>query len=50
MRPNVAVTEFLYAHDHAPKSHRWCASMMGALPKTAPNSELSPLHLIDCLL
>jgi integrase/recombinase XerD len=29
MHPSAAVTEFLYAHDHAAKSHRWYAAMLG---------------------
>lgn len=29
MRPEVAVTEFLYAHEHAEKTHTWYASMLG---------------------
>lgn len=29
MRPHDAVTEFLYAHELAPVTHRWYASMMG---------------------
>lgn len=29
MRPELAVTEFLYAHEYAEKSHRWYAGMLG---------------------
>ena len=29
MRPAVAVTEFLYAHEYAEKSHRWYDGMLG---------------------
>jgi site-specific recombinase XerD len=29
MRPDLAVTEFLYAHERAEKTHRWYASMLG---------------------
>lgn len=43
MRPEVAVTEFLYVRELAPKTHQWYASMLGVFANFCADQDIADI-------